>query len=520
VLEAGPDAPHPNPAPTPRTYAVRTFGCQMNEHDSERAAGILEAFGYRRAQDPLDADLVLLNTCAVRENADERLYGTLGHLKGIKDARQAEGRDLTIVVGGCLAQKDGAGVAERAPWVDVVYGTHNLGNLPDLLARADADHLPVVELLETLEVFPSALPSQRGVRHHAWVSISVGCDNNCTFCIVPALRGPERSRPVSEIVAEVRALVADDVVEVTLLGQNVNSYGRDLGGHALFSGLLRELGEVDGLLRVRFTSPHPRDFTPDVLEAMAATANVMPHLHLPLQSGSDRMLREMRRSYRQERYLELVDRTRELLPDAALTTDIIVGFPGETEEDFAATLHVVELVRFDQAFTFQYSPRPGTDAALMVDRFVDPDIVAHRYRRLEERTRTHSIEAHERLVGRDVELLVEGPSRTDPRRWSGRDRGNHLVHLPAPGAAAQVPGSQAADGAGATGPVFHPGDLVTARVVSAATGYAIADTAAAVVRTRAGRAAEAALAAGAGPVGARSAPSFISPTLRRLPVVG
>ena len=488
----------------PRTYAIRTFGCQMNEHDSERAAGILEAVGYRRASDPLDADLVLLNTCAVRENADERLYGTLGHLKGIKDARREEGRDLTIVVGGCLAQKDGAGVAERAPWVDVVYGTHNLGDLPDLLARADSDHLPVVELLEALEVFPSALPARRGVRHHAWVAISVGCDNTCAFCIVPALRGPERSRTVAEIVAEVRALVADDVVEVTLLGQNVNSYGRDLAGRALFAELLRELGEVEGLLRVRFTSPHPRDFTPDVLEAMAATSNVMPHLHLPLQSGSDRVLKEMRRSYRQARYLELVDRTRELLPDASLTTDIIVGFPGETEEDFAATIDVVERVRFDQAFTFQYSPRPGTDAAEMVDRFIDPDVVAHRYRRLEELVRAHSVEAHERLIGRDVELLVEGPSRTDPRRWSGRDPGNHLVHIPAPDVQVR----------------FHPGDLVTARVLSAATGYALADTAVSVVRTRAGRAAEAAAAHGEEPSAARTTPSFLSPTLRRLPVVG
>jgi tRNA-2-methylthio-N6-dimethylallyladenosine synthase len=487
----------------PRSYAVRTFGCQMNEHDSERAAGILEAVGYRRAEDPLEADLVLLNTCAVRENADERLYGTLGHLKGIKDARRDEGRDLTIVVGGCLAQKDGASVAERAPWVDVVYGTHNLGNLPDLLARADADHLPVVELLETLEVFPSALPAQRGVRHHAWVSISVGCDNTCAFCIVPALRGPERSRPVADILAEVRGLIADDVVEVTLLGQNVNSYGRDLDGRARFADLLRELGEVDGLLRVRFTSPHPRDFTPDVLEAMAATDNVMPHLHLPLQSGSDRVLRDMRRSYRRDRYLGLVDRTRELLPDASLTTDIIVGFPGEQEEDFLDTMDVVEQVRFDQAFTFQYSPRPGTDAASMVDRFVDPDEVAHRYRRLEERVRAHSIEAHERLVGREVELLVDGPSRTEVSRWSGRDRANHLVHLPAPDAACD----------------FHPGDLVVATVVSAATGYAVAGRASTVRRTSAGRAAELAAASGTTADTARRPPSFVSPTLGRLPIV-
>jgi tRNA-2-methylthio-N6-dimethylallyladenosine synthase len=491
----------------PRTYAVRTFGCQMNEHDSQRAAGLLEAVGYRAATDPDTADLVLLNTCAVRENADERLYGTLGHLKAIKEERRSGGEDLTIVVGGCLAQKDGAALAARAPWVDVVYGTHNLGNLPDLLARADADHLPVVELLEALEVFPSALPARRGVRHHAWVAISVGCDNSCSFCIVPALRGPERSRPVTEVIAEVRSLVADDVIEVTLLGQNVNSYGRDLGGRALFADLLHALGEVEGLERVRFTSPHPHDFTLDVLEAMARTPNVMPHLHLPLQSGSDTVLRAMRRSYRQARYLELVARTREMIPDAALTTDIIVGFPGETEEDFLATLDVVEQVRFDQAFTFQYSPRPGTDAATMVDRFIDPDTVAHRYRRLEERVRLHSLEAHQRLVGTTQELLMEGPSRTDGTRWSGRTPGNHLVHLPAPW------GSEAPLG-------FHPGDLVRAQVTSAAMNYAIADAATSVRATRAGAAAARAAASGRTTDAALPTPSFVSPRLRRLPVVG
>jgi tRNA-2-methylthio-N6-dimethylallyladenosine synthase len=490
-----------------RTYAVRTFGCQMNEHDSQRAAGLLEAVGYRAATDPDTADLVLLNTCAVRENADERLYGTLGHLKAIKDQRRGAGEDLTIVVGGCLAQKDGAALAARAPWVDVVYGTHNLGNLPDLLARADADHLPVVELLETLEVFPSALPARRGVRHHAWVAISVGCDNSCTFCIVPALRGPERSRPIAEVLAEVRGLVADDVIEVTLLGQNVNSYGRDLGGRALFAELLRALGDVEGLERVRFTSPHPHDFTLDVLDAMAATPNVMPHLHLPLQSGSDAVLKAMRRSYRRSRYLDLVTRTRETIPGASLTTDIIVGFPGETEDDFLATLEVVEQVRFDQAFTFQYSPRPGTDAALMVDRFVDPDTVAHRYRRLEERVRTHSREAHERLVGTRQELLVEGPSRTDTARWSGRTRGNHLVHLPAPEASAP---------AGA----FHAGDLVEVTVTSAATSYALADVALAVRRTRAGVAAARTAAQGMEQPAALPTPAFLSPRLRRLPLVG
>jgi tRNA-2-methylthio-N6-dimethylallyladenosine synthase len=462
-----------------RTYLIRTFGCQMNVHDSGRAAGILETMGYRPVDDEADADLVLLNTCAVRENADNRLYGTLGHLKSLKDERRADGTDLTIAVGGCLAQKDGEGITDRAPWVDVVYGTHNLASLPRLLLQADSQQLPVVELVEQLETFPSALPAKREVRHHAWVSISVGCNNSCTFCIVPSLRGPEVSRRIGDIVSEVRRLVADDVNEVTLLGQNVNSYGRDLGGKPLFSALLRELGEVDGLERVRFTSPHPHDFTEDVLEAMAEVPNVCEHLHLPLQSGSDRVLKRMRRSYRQRRYLELVRRTRELMPDAALSTDLIVGFPGETEEDFADTLAVVDEVGFDQAFTFIYSPRPGTPAAEMTDDFVDPDVVRDRYARLEALTRAQSAAAHHRLVGTEQELLLESPSKTDPERLSGRTRGNHLVHLPA-------------------GDGYAPGDLVVARITEASANYCLADAPTTVRRTPAGRATEAAIAAGRG----------------------
>jgi len=459
-----------------RRYLVRTFGCQMNEHDSGRAAGVLESLGYRPTSSPEDADLVLLNTCAVRENADNRLYGTLGHLKTTKQRRRDQGEDLTIVVGGCLAQKDGETVAQRAPWVDLVYGTHNLPDLPKLLAQADSAAVPVVELIEQLETFPSALPAKREVRHHAWVSIAVGCDNSCTFCIVPSLRGPERSRRPGEIVGEVQRLVADGVVEVTLLGQNVNSYGRDLYGASRFADLLREVGTIEGLERVRFTSPHPRDFTEEVLQAMADTANVMPHLHLPLQSGSDRVLRAMRRSYRQRRYLALVERTRELLSDVALTTDLIVGFPGETEEDFQATLAVVEAVRFDQAFTFQYSPRPGTPAAEMTGDFIAPEIVRDRYQRLEPLVRAHSREAHDRLVGTRQELLVESPSKTDPSRWSGRTRGNHLVHLPAAGFEPGEP------------PPYAPGDLVIVEVVEAAANYALSGPVTAVKRTEAGRA--------------------------------
>jgi tRNA-2-methylthio-N6-dimethylallyladenosine synthase len=490
-----------------RTYTIRTFGCQMNEHDSGRAAGMLETLGYRRAVDEAAADLVLLNTCAVRENADNRLYGTLGHLKSLKDQRQAEGNDLTIVVGGCLAQKDGATVAEKAPWVDVVYGTHNLPDLPQLLAQADSAEIPVVELIEQLETFPSALPAKRDVRHHAWVSISVGCNNSCTFCIVPSLRGPERSRRIGEIVEEVEALVDDQVVEVTLLGQNVNSYGRDLAGASQFAALLRELGTVNGLERVRFTSPHPRDFTEEVLHAMAETPNVCPHLHLPLQSGSDRVLRLMRRSYRSRRYLRLVERTRELLPDAALTTDLIVGFPGETDEDFQATLDVVAQVGFDQAFTFQYSPRPGTPAAELVDEFVPPEVVKERYGRLETLVREQSLDAHRRLVGTDQELLIESPSKTDATRWSGRTRGNHLVHLPAPAFAS---GEE---------PPFAPGDLVVAPITEAAHNYNLAGEVTAIRRTAAGRAAGAAMARGEGHRRPLDAPVTPGAGARSLPVL-
>jgi tRNA-2-methylthio-N6-dimethylallyladenosine synthase len=457
-----------------RRYHIRTFGCQMNEHDSQRAAGVLETLGYRPAADEDAADLVLFNTCAVRENADNKLYGALGRLKPVKEDRP----DLRIVVGGCLAQKDQGSIAERAPWVDVVYGTHNLVNLPRLLAQAEAQSLPVVEILEQIETFPSALPSRREVRHHAWVSISVGCNNTCSFCIVPSLRGPEKSRRIGEIVAEVRELVADGVIEVSLLGQNVNSYGRDQYGKAMFAELLRELGTVDGLERVRFTSPHPRDFTLDVLEAMAGTPNVCEHLHLPLQSGSDRILKAMRRSYRQRRYLELVDRARELVPGCAVTTDVIVGFPGETEDDFAETLKVAELVGFDQAYTFQYSPRPGTDAAWMEGQ-VDRQVVKDRYRRLEEVTRRSSHRVHAGLVGRRLEVLVESPSKKDPGRYSGRTRGNHLVHLP-------------------VGPGYAPGDLVTVPAVEAAVNYVVAGEPVAVRRTEAGRATERAVAAGRG----------------------
>src|ERR687893_459657 len=365
------------PSAAPRTYEIRTHGCQMNVHDSERLAGLLETAGYRRAQDRGTPDVVVFNTCAVRENADNRLYGSLGHLRPTKRSRPG----MQIAVGGCLAHKYQHEIVRRAPWVDVVFGTHNLGALPVLLERARSQREAQVEIEEALQTFPSDLPTSRDSAYAAWVSISVGCNNTCTFCIVPALRGREVDRRPGEILAEIEMLVAEGVQEITLLGQNVNAYGVDFGDRSAFAKLLRRCGEVPGLERVRFTSPHPRDFTDEVIAAMAETPNVMPSLHMPLQSGSDRVLKAMRRSYRSERYLAILDRVREAMPDAAITTDIIVGFPGETESDFVATLDVVSAARFAGAFTFQYSVRPGTPAAEM-DGQVPKEVVQERFDRL------------------------------------------------------------------------------------------------------------------------------------------
>jgi tRNA-2-methylthio-N6-dimethylallyladenosine synthase len=425
----------------------------MNVHDSERLAGLLEDAGYVRAAGET-ADVVVLNTCAVRENADNRLYGNLGHLLPVKNGHAG----MQIAVGGCLAQKDQATIVERAPWVDVVFGTHNIGSLPVLLERARVEQEAQVELLEALEVFPSTLPTRRESPYRAWVSISVGCNNTCTFCIVPSLRGRERDRRPGDVLREVQALVADGVLEVTLLGQNVNSYGVEFGDRTAFAKLLRACGDVGGLERVRFTSPHPRDFTDDVIDAMAETPNVMPSLHMPLQSGSDRILRGMRRSYRADRYLGIIDRVRAAMPDAAITTDVIVGFPGETEDDFEATLEVIRAARFAGAFTFQYSKRPGTPAADMPNE-VAADVVAARYARLVELVEDVSWAENKRLLGRTVEVLVsEGEGRKDAatRRLSGRARDNRLVHL-------------------AVAPGVRPGDIVTGRITYAAPHHLVAD---------------------------------------------
>ncbi len=409
-----------------RRYLLRTFGCQMNEHDSERIAGLLTADGYVPTPDAVDAEVVIFNTCAIRENADNRLYGNLGHLRPLKQRNPR----MRIVVAGCLAQKDQGRIQERAPWVDVVVGTHALPGLLELIRRSEDDG-PQMDVREQTEVFPSALPARRDVAHHAWVSIAVGCDNACTFCIVPLVRGPQRSRSIGDVLAEVQALAARGVVEVTLLGQNVNTYGRDLtvpgsSRRPLFAELLRSVNEVEGLRRIRFTSPHPHDFTPDVVRAMAESDKVCEHIHFPLQSGSDRVLRAMQRSYRSDRYLGWLDRIRDAIPDIAVSTDVIVGFPGETEEDFEATLAVVERARFDQAYTFQYSPRPGTRAGQIRDQ-LPKDIVQERFDRLVALQESVSLGKMRTEVGRVHEVLVEGVGRKGGAQ--GRTRTNKVVHL-------------------------------------------------------------------------------------------
>ena len=411
-----------------RRYLLRTFGCQMNEHDSERIAGLLEADGLARTDEAADAEVVVFNTCAIRENADNRLYGNLSHLKPLKDANPR----MRIVVAGCLAQKDQGSILERAPWVDVVIGTHALPGLVELLDRAATDG-PQVDVSEFTEIFPSALPARREVAHHGWVSIAVGCDNACSFCIVPLVRGPQLSRPVGEILAEVQGLVANGVTEVTLLGQNVNTYGRDVtvpgsSRRSLFADLLRAVNDVEGLRRLRFTSPHPRDFTPDVVEAMAGCATVCEHIHFPLQSGSDAVLKAMQHSYRAERYLEWLARIREAVPGIAVSTDVIVGFPGETDADFEQTLRVVDAARFDSAFMFQYSPRPGTRAATMPDQ-VPKAVVQERFDRLVALQEGHSLASNRALVGTTVEVLTEGEGKKG--RSQGRTRTNKVVHFDA-----------------------------------------------------------------------------------------
>lgn len=436
----------------PKKYFVRTFGCQMNEHDSERIAGLLEFEGLDAASSEDDADVVVLNTCCIRENADNRLYGTLGHLKALKDSKPG----MQIAVGGCLAQKDQGLVQAKAPWVDAVFGTHNVANATELLRRAQIEG-PVMEVLEESEAFPSALPVRRDVPWAAWLTIQIGCDNKCAFCIVPSVRGKEISRPFGELLEEARQLASAGVSDVTLLGQNVNSYGRDitlqlrakgagdtfsagatwsnsesLRIRPLFADLLRAVGEIPGIDRVRFTSPHPKDLRPETIEAMAETATVCEHLHLPLQSGSDRVLASMHRGYTADRYLEKLRAARARIDDLAVTSDIIVGFPGETDDDFVRTCEVAAEVEYDSAYVFQFSPRTGTEAAERVEDFVPADVVSSRFDQLQRILERSALRKHQDRVGRVEEVVVEGPSKRDPEMTSGRTRQNKLVHFAGP----------------------------------------------------------------------------------------
>ena len=416
----------------------------MNEHDSERIAGLLDADGLVAVEDDAEADVVVLNTCCIRENADNKLYGTLGHLKTWKAGR--EGRQ--IVVSGCLAQKDRDLVRKKAPYVDVVLGTHNVHRAAELLGHATVNG-PITEIfdaavLDDHAAFPSALPARRETSYNAWVTIQIGCDNSCAFCIVPAVRGVEVSRPFAEIVAEVQRLADEGVTEVTLLGQNVNSYGRDLqlaARHAgdgdarlrpLFADLLTSVGVVEGIRRVRFTSPHPKDMRPETFAAMAATQAVCEHLHYPLQSGSDRVLAAMHRGYSAERYLTRLADARAAVADLAVSTDIIVGFPGETDDDFERTLEVAAAAEYDYAYTFLFSPREGTEAATMTERFVDAKVAAERFARLHVVVERSALAKHRARIGRTEEVLVEGPSRKDAALWSARTRQNKLVHFTPP----------------------------------------------------------------------------------------
>jgi tRNA-2-methylthio-N6-dimethylallyladenosine synthase len=448
------------------TFVVETYGCQMNVHDSERIAGLLLDAGYTQALADTQPDLVVFNTCAVRENADNKLYGNLSFLA----PRKKSDPNFQIAVGGCMAQKDQDAIIKRAPYVDVVFGTHNIGSLPVLLERARIEEASQVEIKESLEHFPSTLPVKRDSAFSAWVSVSVGCNNTCTFCIVPQLRGIEKDRPMDQIMKEVHSLVDQGVIEITLLGQNVNAYGVDFGDRSAFANLLKECGKVDGLERVRFMSPHPRDFTDDVIEVMAQTKNVMPHLHMPLQSGSDKVLQLMRRSYRRDRYLGIIDRVRKAMPDAAITTDIIVGFPGESDEDFAQTIDLVAQVRFSAAYTFQYSKRPGTPAATMPDQIPD-DVMADRYNQLHKIQQEISKEENERLIGKNVELLVsghEGRHDLDQNRMNGRSADFRLTHF-----------DNSAQSA-------RPGDLVEVKVLQAFANHIVAGAPINVKKTKGG----------------------------------
>ena len=419
---------HINPSRVGKKYFIKTFGCQMNEHDSERISGMFELDGMSKAISEENADVLFVNTCTIRENADDKLYGTLGQLKQWKS--QKDNRKL--LVGGCAAQKDKELVREKAPWVDVVIGTHNLTNVVDLLNRSE-DWGPLTEIIDEIETLPTEAPSIRESEYSAWLTIQIGCNNSCTFCIVPSVRGQEISRRPSDIVNEAKKLVDEGVKEITLLGQNVNSYGRDLkiDGKArpYFSQLLEQLNDIKGLERIRFTSPHPKDFKAETIESVKKLKNVCNQVHVPLQSGSSDILSKMHRGYNKERFIEKVDMIREIIPDVSLTSDIIVGFPGETEKDFQDTLDVVEYSKFDLVYMFKFSPRPGTLAYDMKEEFISNDVINKRFLRLKELQTDISEERYKRFLNTEQKLLIEKTSKKNSEIFTGRIDGGQLTHI-------------------------------------------------------------------------------------------
>ena len=419
---------HINPSRVGKKYFIKTFGCQMNEHDSERISGMFELDGMSKAISEENADVLFVNTCTIRENADDKLYGTLGQLKQWKS--QKDNRKL--LVGGCAAQKDKELVREKAPWVDVVIGTHNLTNVVDLLNRSE-DWGPLTEIIDEIETLPTEAPSIRESEYSAWLTIQIGCNNSCTFCIVPSVRGQEISRRPSDIVNEAKKLVDEGVKEITLLGQNVNSYGRDLkiDGKArpYFSQLLEQLNDIKGLERIRFTSPHPKDFKAETIESVKKLKNVCNQVHVPLQSGSSDILSKMHRGYNKERFIEKVDMIREIIPDVSLTSDIIVGFPGETEKDFQDTLDVVEYSKFDLVYMFKFSPRPGTLAYDMKDEFISNDVINDRFLRLKDLQTDISEKRYKRFLNTEQKLLIEKTSKKNSEIFTGRIDGGQLTHI-------------------------------------------------------------------------------------------
>ena len=417
-----------NPSRVGKKYYVKTFGCQMNEHDSEKIAGMFELDGMTKANSEENADVLFINTCTIRENADDKLYGTLGQLKQWKNKQS----DRKLLVGGCAAQKDKTLVRDRAPWVDVVIGTHNLTNIINLLNQSE-DWGPLTEVVDEIEEMPTDAPSIRESEHSAWLTIQIGCNNSCTFCIVPSVRGPEISRRPSDIINEAKQLVESGIKEITLLGQNVNSYGRDLKidnkSTPYFAKLLTQLNEIDGLSRIRFTSPHPKDFKEETIYAVKELDKVCNQIHVPLQSGSSKLLSKMHRGYNKERFIQKIDMIKSIVPDVSLTTDIIVGFPGETDEDFSDTMDIVNYAEFDSIYMFQFSPRPGTAAYDMPEDFIDQQIITERFQYLKKVQTDISERRLKRFIGTTQSILVEKISKKNDQIFTGKIDSGQITHI-------------------------------------------------------------------------------------------